>query len=233
MKLKVFLSILLLSFMTVLVAQSLQAQDGKRTTRDLVFDDEDDGDAVAGAAKDAGIENPEVISVKTTLDLTKDGQTTSVPSSHEFQNGDKIKLRFTANSDGYAYWLAKMASGKYSVLFPSPEAGSDNHVVKNENQTVPSKGFFRFDETAGTENLLLVFSKERIPELEKAIAEAATEKNLNLADTKIAALEKLNQTKRTTRDLVFDEEEEEEVSIKSQAGSSGEPFIAYYELVHK
>jgi hypothetical protein len=75
-----------------------------------------------------------------------------------------------------------MASSKYSVLFLNLEASSDNHAEKKGIHTVPAKGFFRFGETAGTENLLIIF-KELIPELEKAIAEAAIGKSLNLADT--------------------------------------------------
>ncbi|MDR1111616.1 MAG: hypothetical protein LBP92_13225 [Deltaproteobacteria bacterium] len=76
-----------------------------------------------------------------------------------------------------------MASGKYSALFPSSESGSDNHVEKKGSQTVLAKGFFRFGETTGIENLLLGFPKELIPELEKAIVEAAIGEILNLADT--------------------------------------------------
>jgi hypothetical protein len=155
-----------------------------------------------------------------------------VGSDHQFQSGEKIKLRYTVNSDGYAYWLAKMSSGKYQVLFPSQEAGTDNFVRKNENQSVPVRGHFRFDETPGTEQLLLVFATEKIPDLEKAVAEAAANDGVvaeNMAQ--VAALEEKPQ-RTTTRDLVFEDEEEEDVTTKTQAGAAGQPFVALYNLNH-
>jgi Sec-independent protein translocase protein TatA len=221
-----------------LASFAVLALDGpsQAATRDLVFEDDDEEDtSAADAAKSSGIENPSVISFKTTLDLTTpDGKTDSVPTSHEFKTGDKVKLRYTTNTDGYVYWMAKMSSGQYSILFPSPSAGSDNFVKKNANNVVPVKGAFRFDDTPGTETLLVVFSPEKIPELDEAVAEAAKNSGKvvdSAAD--LASLESSNESKRTTRDLVFEEEDDEEVSVKTQAATAGEPFVAVYELVHK
>jgi hypothetical protein len=220
--------------LAVMVSLTLQINNAYAATRDLVFEDDDDTQATAKATE-AGINNPEIISVKTTFDLTKDGETISVPSDYEFTSGDKIKLRYTTNTDGYVYWMAKMSSGQYAILFPSKEAGTDNFVKKNENQSVPLTGYFRFDENPGKEELLLVFAPEKIAELETAATEAmaksdkATEQNI----PKIAALE-LNLTKKAaTRDLVFEDDDEEEVNTKTQASSSGDPFVAHYSLIHK
>lgn len=224
-----FLSLLLLLGMAV-VLSAISTDASARTTRDLVFEEEDDTAAAAAAA--GGSENPEVISVKTTFDLTNQaGETSSVPSDYEFQSGEKIQLRYTTNADGYAYWLAKMSSGKYTILFPSASAGTDNFVKRNENQTVPVKGHFRFDDNPGSEQLLLIFATEKIPDLEKAIAEASEENGV--VEKMVASIQNLEETsQRKTRDLVF-EEEDEEVSVKTQAGKVGEPFVAYYELKHK
>ncbi|MDR1084625.1 MAG: DUF4384 domain-containing protein [Deltaproteobacteria bacterium] len=232
-KFKLLLALLLLVFGLSLGGIFLQGVSA--ATRDLVFDDEEEEtDKVAKEAESAGIKNPEVISFKTTLDLTKDGETSSVPLSHEFVSGDKIKLRYTTNADGYAYWLAKMASGQYSILFPSSATGMDNFVKKNENHSVPIKGYFRFDDTPGTETIMVVFSTNKIPELDAAVAEAAAEAGkVEKNSAEIANLESETTTKRTTRDLVFDDEEEEEVNTKTQAGEAGEPFVAFYELKHK
>ena len=41
-----------------------------------------------------------------------------------------------------------------------------------------------------------------------------------------------NTSKRKTRDLVFEEEDEEDVNTKTQVAPKGEPFVAFYELVH-
>jgi hypothetical protein len=221
-------------FLALMVAFVMAATEAVSATRDLVFEEEDETEAVAKAAE-AGIKNPEVISVKTTFDLTtKDGETASVPANYEFSSGEKLKLRYTTNTDGYAYWLAKMSSGKYAILFPSKEAGSNNFVKKNENQTVPLTGYFRFDENPGKESLLLVFSKEKVAELEEAVTKAMAENTTTEQDIpQIASLELNKSQKSKTRDLVFEEEDEEEVSTKTQAGTAGDPFIAYYELIHK
>jgi hypothetical protein len=205
----------------------------ERKTRDLVFEDEDDA-ATSEIAKKNNIANPVTISVKTALELTRDGQTSSVEPGHEFKSGDRVKLRYTTNADGYVYWLAKMSSGKYSVLFPNNQTGMDNLIKKNEEHTVPVKGSFRFDDTPGTENLLMVFSPDRIPELEQAVAEANGQKN-NVVENSIqvASVEEKNISKRKTRDLVFEDEDEEEVNTKTQVAPKGEPFVAMYELIHK
>jgi hypothetical protein len=205
----------------------------ERKTRDLVFEEEDDV-AAAETAKKNNIANPVTISVKTTLDLTRDGQTSSVEPNQEFKSGDRVKLRYTTSTDGYVYWLAKMSSGKYSVLFPNNQTGMDNLVKKNEEHTVPVKGSFRFDDKPGTETLLMVFAPDKIPELEQAVAEANGQKN-NVVEnsTQVASLEKENTSKRKTRDLVFEDEDDEEVNTKTQVAPKGEPFVAMYELIHK
>ena len=207
----------------------------ERKTRDLVFEEEDDA-AISERAKDANIANPEAISVQTSLDLTRGGKTTSVLPTHQFKSGDKVKLRYTTNADGYVYWLAKMSSGAYTMLFPNPDTGMDNYIKRNEEHTVPVKGAFRFDDNPGTESLLMVFSPNKIPELEQAVAEASGQKgNVAQRATQVARLEKDNTSKRKTRDLVVEEEDDEEtgVSTQSQIAPQGEPFVALYELKHK
>jgi len=204
-----------------------------RKTRDLVFEDEDEA-ATSELAKEANIEDPLKISVKTALELTRNGETSMVAPSFEFMSGDRVKLRYTTNADGYVYWLAKMSSGKYSVLFPTEKTGMDNLIKKNEEHTVPVKGSFRFDDTPGTESLLMVFSPDRVAELDMAVAEANGQSGNVVQDsTQVASVEENNANKRKTRDLVFEDEDEEEVNTKTQIAPKGEPFVSMYELVHK
>lgn len=196
-----------------------------RTTRDLVFEDDE-----TPAASGEGAQNGEKqkIGVKTTVWLTRNGETTSVAPSHEFQSGDKVKLAFTPSTDGYVYWLAKGSSGNYTMLYPSPQAGSDNAVKRNVEYTVPAKGTFKFDDTPGNEELLCILSTTRLDDLDKAAAE-----QFQKAGKEVAALESANAQKRTTRDLVFEEDEEENVNTKTQEAEAGEPFVAGYTLTHK
>lgn len=220
------LSILLSCLLILALAAPVLAA---RKTRDLVFEDEDE----TTTSEAADITDPVKISVRTALELTRDGETSTVAPDYKFKSGDKVKLRYTTNADGYVYWLAKMSSGKYAVLFPTNKTGMDNLIKKNAEHSVPVKGSFRFDDTPGTESLLMVFSPDRIPELDQAVNEANGQKG-NMVDdsTKVASVEEKNASKRKTRDLVFEDEDDEEVNTKTQVAPKGEPFVALFELVH-
>lgn len=196
-----------------------------RTTRDLVFEDDDEPQQQQQASGEAS--DAQTVAIKTTVVLNRDGQTSTVAPSHEFKSGDKVKLVFTPNTDGYVYWLAKGTSGNYSMLYPSPKAGSDNSVKRNQEYTVPAKGAFKFDSTPGNEELLCILSTERMPDLDQAAAEAF--KN---AGQEVAKMEESNTKKRATRDLVFEDDEEEDVSTKTQQAPKGEPFVASFVLKH-
>ncbi|MBQ9406636.1 MAG: DUF4384 domain-containing protein, partial [Desulfovibrio sp.] len=172
-----------------------------RTTRDLVFEEDEEPAAQQQAAPATSeVAGKQSIGIKTTVVLERDGQTSTVAPSHEFKSGDKVKLVFTPSVDGYVYWMAKGTSGQYQMLFPSAKAGSDNHVKRNQEYTVPVRGGFRFDSTPGSEELLCILSTERLNDLDGAVAE-----QLKNASTQVAALEQKHEAKRTTRDLVFEE----------------------------
>lgn len=212
------------AFTAILLISSLAWAAEPRQTRDLVFEDD-------AAVTELGSQK---IMVKTTLDLTRDGKTVSVLPTHTFKSGDKVKLRYSTNADGYVYWMAKMSSGQYSLLYPTPQTGTDNFIKKNTEYTIPVKGSFRFDNQPGKESLLMIFSPDRIDEMEKAVAEVAREQNPTLGSSSggVAGVERSNQNKRQNRDLVFEDEDDDGVNTKSQVGKKGEPFVANYELSH-
>lgn len=208
---------------------SLFAMDAsaKRTTRDLVFEDE----TPAAAAPSA--ENAEqTLAVKTTILLTRAGQVSTVAPSTEFKTGDSVKFVFTPNIDGYVYWLAKGSSGNHTLLFPTPKSGMDNAVKRNEEYTIPVKGSFKFDDKVGKEELLCILSAEKMPDMEKLVAEAAAGKVSDEINTAVASLDQQNTSKRATRDLVFEDEDTADVNTKSQQASKGTPMIAHYILTH-
>lgn len=220
---KIFSVAAMAAFMLFSAAQA----DAARQTRDLVFEEEETTVEAAPA-----VENAQVVAVKATIELKRDGQTSTVAPSYEFKSGDRVKLIYTPSVDGYAYWMAKGSSGALTVLYPSVQAGTENKVSRNVEYTIPTKGSFKFDDTPGTEELLCVISPERVPELDKIIAENS--KGVIAADnaTQVAMVEEKNTSKRQTRDLVFEEEEEEDVNIKKQAAAPGEPFVTLYTLKH-
>ena len=213
-------------FVTITLAALLLAGSNvfaaERTTRDLVFEDESPAQQQSASQESA---EKQSISVKTTVLLTRDGQTSTVGLDHEFKSGDKVKLKFTPSVDGYVYWMAKGSSGSYSMLYPNAKAGRDNAVKKDQEYTVPQTGSFKFDDKPGTEELLCILAPQRLPDLDKAANEQFGQA--------VATMEQENAAKRSTRDLVFEEEDEGAVNTKTQQSSAGEPFVSSYKLTHK
>lgn len=209
----------------------------KAGTRDLVFDEkelEKNREKAETPEKDPEIKDGTKISISMTMELTRDGKTEMVPSNTVFRTGDRVRIKYTPSIDGYAYWVAKMASGKFTVIYPTPQAGMENAIKKGQEYTVPPKGAFRFDENTGKEILMCILSPTKLTDLDEAIAEAAEAgKDVDLATKKIAALEEENLNKRKTRDLVFEEDENDKASVKTQTAKPGEPFVATYELTNE
>ena len=224
--------------MCVLISMSMAGiAFAGRTTRDLVFEEEPEIEVEINekAKAEFGTDDPTVVSVKATIELNRGGEKSTVLSSAEFKSGDKVKILYTPSVDAYVYWMSQGTSGKYYMLFPNPKTGTDNFVKKNEVHSIPTKGSFRFDDKKGTEKILLVLASAKIPELEKAAQEAAISGGkISASATEINNLSTKQESKRTTRDLVFEEDEDEESGIETQtqASKSMEPMIVYYELIH-
>ena len=223
---KLFAVLAIVAMMAMVATTAFAAE---RMTRDLVFEDEEQPLAAEAAAEEAGMEEATVISIRTTLELERDGQITQVLPSEQFQSGDRVKFVYMTNTDGYVYWLMEGSTGNYDMLFPSERAGMDNFVSMNTEYTIPTSGAFRFDENPGIEKILVILSKEKLPELE-ATAQGTTEPT-----TEVAELTTDNTEKRETRDLIFEEEADEDtgvVTTSQAAPTEEEPFVAYYELTH-
>lgn len=208
-------------------------------TRDLLFEDDDSTTSNVNqkAKKELGTDNPTVVSVKTALELTRDGQVSIVLPNYEFKSNDKVKILYTANIDSYVYWLSQGSSGSYVMLFPNTKTGTDNFIKKNDVHTIPTKGSFRFDETVGVEKILLVMSAQKIPELENAGQEASVSSgNVSKMTASVNNVSDQQANRRKSRDLVFEEEDDSEsgVATKSQASNNtSDPLVVYYELKHK
>jgi len=202
-----------------------------KKTRDLVFEE---NEQVPVAAKS---NDQNVVAVKTSIELERDGQKSTVLPDFEFKNGDKAKFIYTTNIDAYVYWLSQGSSGEFFMLFPTPKTGTENFIKKNAVQTIPIKGSFKFDNKAGTEKIILVMSAERIPELEAAAKEAALKGGkIESESSRVSSVQSQTESKRKTRDLVFEEEGDKESGISTSAQVNTNPkdaFVVYYELKHK
>ena len=230
---------LFLAFCLVTLPPAFAAEtQNKAGTRDLVFEDEE---VTKNAEKAEKTEIPKVeggqkISITTSLELTRDGKTEIVAPNSTFKSGDRVKLIYTPGMDGYIYWISRMTSGKFTVLFPTAKTGMDNAVKKGEKYTMPNKGAFRFDDKTGTEIVICMISPEKISVLDAAIAEAdkaGQQVDLTQMDKVINTLGEQNLNKRQTRDLVFEEEEDEKSLTKTQTVKPGDTFVATYELIHE
>jgi hypothetical protein len=197
---------------------------GGRTSRDLIFE-EDEPLAVEKSAEASGIDDPTVLSIRTTIELTRDKETSTVLPTHTFKSGDSVRFVYTTNTEGYIYWLTEGSTGKVSLIFPNNKTGLDNTIVKNKEYNIPVKGRWKFDSNSGTEKILAILSPTRIAELDKEVG----------IDSAVNDVKQKNKSKMQSRDLVFEEDEDEEtgVSTKSQASNGSDVFVTYYELVHK
>lgn len=94
-----------------------------------------------------------------------------------FQTGERIRFWFKSDHDCYVYLLNKATTGAYNVLMPHPRIrAGDNMVRGNEEIILPDprpmtatqfpKGF-AFDFATGSEELVIVGSRHRIPELDR------------------------------------------------------------------
>ncbi|MBF0102827.1 MAG: DUF4384 domain-containing protein [Desulfobacterales bacterium] len=214
----------------IFIAFNSSVVDAGRKTRDLVFDDEEASSPPKNMPKMESGQVQSVVAIKTTIELERNGQLMDVSPNYEFQSGDRIKIVYTPNIDSYVYWLCKGSSGEYSILFPNAKTGMDNYIRKNQEHVVPVKGGFRFDKTPGVEKITLMMSPNRIPDLDEAAKESVI-KNTKQVDGMVEQ----HKSKRKTRDLVFDEEEDTSkgvMTVKQGTTDIKQPFVMNYELKH-
>jgi hypothetical protein len=91
----------------------------------------------------------------------KNGDATqTVDPGHVFDSGDTVRFRLQPAVDAYLYVLDLNTSGKYEVLFPRAETGSDNRIEHGKEYLLPATqdGWFEVAGPAGHEKLYFVMS---------------------------------------------------------------------------
>lgn len=97
------------------------------------------------------------------IELYRGGKVFRCNNKMEFKTGDAIRFHLIPGSDGYAYLVMKEStSGKSDVLFPNKTYGTRNFLSKGQDYPIPSVGWMKFDEHAGTEQLGLVFANNQM-----------------------------------------------------------------------
>ena len=138
-----------------------------------------------------------------------------VTDTRIFQSGERIRLHFQGNSDGYIAIYQFGASGTASKLFPNASIGlGKNHLRARTDNILPSeKHWFRFDATPGTEKLMVVFAKNQA-DLDRTVPDHQT-----LDSFETAAL--LDSAKRLagSKDLVIETVESEATYAVNKANN--------------
>lgn len=89
--------------------------------------------------------------------------------SAEFKEGDKIKIQFESNFDGYVYLVNIQPNGKKKIIFPY-DAASGNAIAANRRYDFPpGRDAIEFDNEKGTEILQVIMSRDRISLLDDAL----------------------------------------------------------------
>ncbi|HEX8398683.1 MAG TPA: DUF4384 domain-containing protein [Pyrinomonadaceae bacterium] len=134
---------------------------------------------------------------KVVIERMRDGKLAFVAPNSKFRSGDKIRLRFATNFDGYIKILNIGSSGKVNLLFPY--SGADDRIRPNTDFQVPKSGdWIVFDETPGTETLTVIMSKEP------------------LNSESDAELRALNKSAANTRDLTIESDTEATFAVTNE-----------------
>jgi hypothetical protein len=129
------------------------------------------------------------------------GDEVDVDPDQTFHSGDRVRLVFESNLNGFLYVALQGSSNRWTILFPGPDInGGNNAISRGQEYQVPNNGWFRFDETPGAEQVFAVLSRERLAQLP-----GFREKVTRAETLSAAVVDDLKQTMRS-RDLVFEKD---------------------------
>jgi hypothetical protein len=84
-----------------------------------------------------------------------------------FKSGERFRVNLMAEQDCYLYLLNEGTDGAFTFLFPLHGVqGGENFVRAHEWVEIPSTGWYRLDEKAGIERLIVVASLKAVGSLE-------------------------------------------------------------------
>lgn len=91
------------------------------------------------------------------------GKSEQVSEHRIFRSGERIRLHFLSNVDGYVRLIQTGSSGGSRCLFPDPAKGmAEDRLVAGKERILPAEEhWFRFDDNPGTERLVALFGPGR------------------------------------------------------------------------
>lgn len=162
--------------------------------------------------------------------------------TQEFQTGDKLKLALTVNQTGYLY-IVNQPEGKDAVLlFPDLRINKgQNYVVKDKEYVLPSycqdfedpkDCWFKLWPPAGTETLIVIFSRDKITNLPNQISKPYSLVRRDLVEQLIASSEQ--KVKQVTGELTIPGRKAVRYATRVQNTNlqDNEELIATIELRH-
>lgn len=106
--------------------------------------------------------------IRVSIELKRGGTIRRVSPQTTFLAGDRVKIHFSTNFDGYVYALNETPTGDTVLLFPTRETGTSNLVHSGRDYVIPAtNGWFRFDEQPGSETIHMIGSRQPLPDIEK------------------------------------------------------------------
>ena len=86
------------------------------------------------------------------LERQEGGQWKAADPGRILDRDDRVRFGLRANFDGYLYVMNKTTSGRFTLLFPSDQAGQDNRIAAGRQYLVPATdGSFRITGPPGHE----------------------------------------------------------------------------------
>ena len=176
------------------------------------------------------------------LQRVNDTTQKEVDPTQEFQTGDKLKLAITVNQTGYLY-IVNQPEGKDGVLlFPDLRINKgQNYVVKDKQYVIPSycqdyedpkDCWFKMAPPAGTETLIVIFSRDKITTLPNEISKPYAPVRRALVEQLIASSEQ--KVKQVTGELTIPGRNAVRYATRAQNTNleDNEELIATIELRH-
>lgn len=153
-----------------------------------------------------------------------------VTDERTFRSGERIRLHFRGNADGRIVIVQIGTSRVASVLFP--DAGrdlADNQIRAKHDHVLPSPAhWFRFDENAGTERLLVLFARTQ-----RELDETFPTRPVMNAEATEKLLRAVAQS-RGSKDLKIEKETREPSEIGGYGvQTAGRPIALEIELTHR
>ncbi len=94
---------------------------------------------------------------------------TPVDADRQFHSGEAFRLSVSAAREGCLYLVLNQSQGDWRLLFPTLEAEGLNWIQPPEKLSLPDRGWYRFDQHPGVEDLYIVWSPTPIPIFDNSV----------------------------------------------------------------